>query len=65
MQKHRLLEQALPSLFPFSLPPPPPLFAPATQATVVEAHLQILSQLEEQNEIEVLNIFISCSACLI
>ena len=32
MQKHRLLEQALPSLFPFSLPPPPPLFAPATQA---------------------------------
>ena len=26
MQKHRLLEQALPSLFPFSLPPPPPLF---------------------------------------
>ena len=32
---------------------------------VVEAHLQILSQLEEQNEIEVLNIFISCSACLI
>ena len=30
MQKHRLLEQALPSLFPFSLPPP--LFAPATQA---------------------------------
>ena len=33
MQKHRLLEQALPSLFPFSLPPPPPLFAPATQAT--------------------------------
>ena len=34
MQKHRLLEQALPSLFPFSIPPPPPLFAPATQATV-------------------------------
>ena len=33
MQKHRLLEQALPSLFPFSLPPLPPLFAPATQAT--------------------------------
>ena len=33
MQKHRLLEQALPSLFPFSLPPPPPLFAPAMQAT--------------------------------
>ena len=32
MQKHRLLEQALPSLFPFSLPHPPPLFAPATQA---------------------------------
>ena len=32
MQKHRLLEQALPSLFPFSLPPPPPPFAPATQA---------------------------------
>lgn len=31
---------------------------------VVEAHLQILSQLEEQNEIEVLNRFISCSACL-
>ena len=32
MQKDRLLEQALPSLFPFSLPPPAPLFAPATQA---------------------------------
>ena len=32
MQKHRLLEQALPSLFPFSPPPSP--FAPATQATV-------------------------------
>ena len=32
MQKHRLLEQALPYLFPFSLPPLPPLFAPATQA---------------------------------
>lgn len=31
---------------------------------VVEAHLQILSQLEEQNEIEVLNRFISFSACL-
>jgi len=31
---------------------------------VVEAHLQILSQLEEQNEIEVLNKFISSSACL-
>ena len=30
MQKHRLLKQALPSLFPFSLPPP--LFAPVTQA---------------------------------
>ena len=30
MQKHRFLEQVLPSLFPFSLPPP--LFAPATQA---------------------------------
>ena len=30
-----LLEQALPSLFPFSLPPPPPLFAPATQASAV------------------------------
>ena len=35
MQKHRLLEQALPSLFPFSLPSPPPLFAPATQAREV------------------------------
>ena len=35
MQKHRLLEQALPSLFPFSLPSPPPLFAPATQASSV------------------------------
>ena len=36
MQKHRLLEQALPSLFPFSLPPPPPppLFAPAMQGTL-------------------------------
>ena len=31
---------------------------------VVEAQLQILSQLEEQNEIEVLNRFISFSACL-
>ena len=27
MQKHRLLEQALLSLFPCSLPPPPPLFS--------------------------------------
>ena len=34
MQKHRLLEQARPSLFPFSLPPPPPLFTPATQANL-------------------------------
>ena len=32
MQKHRLLEQAFPSLFPFSLPPLPPLFVPTTQA---------------------------------
>ena len=41
IQKHRLLLQTLPSLFPsfalFSFPPPPqphppPLFAPATQA---------------------------------
>ena len=40
MQKHRLLEQALPSLFPFSLPPPPPLFAPATQARIIRARRQ-------------------------
>ena len=36
IQKHRLVEQGLPSLFPafvlFSLPSLPSLFAPATQA---------------------------------
>ena len=36
IQKHRLLQQGLPSLFPafvlFSLPSLPSLFAPATQA---------------------------------
>ena len=47
MQKHRLLEQALPSLFPFSLPPPPPLFAPATQANhdETESHVRLKHKL--------------------
>ena len=29
---HAHYREPVPSLFPFSLPPPPPLFAPATQA---------------------------------
>ena len=42
MQKHRLSEQALPSLFPFapfSLPPSPSLFAPAMQAILSPLNL--------------------------
>ena len=44
MQKHRLLEQALPSLYPFSLhPPPSPFCACHAGQAIGDLHAQILS----------------------
>ena len=46
----RPLEQALPSLFPFSLSPPPPLFAPATQAIFFYVQVTFTKNNLQQNE---------------
>ena len=67
MQKHRLLEQALPSLFPFSLPPPPPLFAPATQASLLPLQYVIyrVARGELQGSLSALLLVLLCIVALL